>query len=53
MLHLLTAGCGTTRLYPDVRNHGEYWSISGPWWELHRIEIAGLASDMPSCCSLF
>src|SRR5215472_9723434 len=30
MLHLLTTGYGTTRLCPDVRDHGEYWGVSGP-----------------------
>ena len=29
LLHLLTSGCGTTRLYPDVRSNGEYWRVSG------------------------
>src|SRR5262249_22817862 len=30
LLHLLTAGFGTTRLFLDVRDDGEYWRVSGP-----------------------
>jgi hypothetical protein len=29
VLHLLTTAVGTTRLCPDVRDHGESWRVSG------------------------
>jgi hypothetical protein len=33
------SGCGTSRLCSDVRDHGEYWRVSGPSGEIFTPDI--------------
>jgi hypothetical protein len=51
LLHLLTAGYGTTRLCPDVRDHGEYWRVSGPVLGMPRERINILRCKQVPCLS--